>query len=118
MMLLEKGRIEMTTSEFEVFAAATFAPWKPRTIGEFDAMCRLGAARHLADNTGGAGFMYALEAEGMMFGEDGQANFPMDQRKMGYLKKHGTWPSDAELQAFVEAASVNGDRPKLTLVAG
>lgn len=115
-MILDGGRIEMTASEFEAFAAATFAPWKPRTVAEFNAMCNLGAARHLAENTGGAGFMHALEAEGMLFGEDGTANFPMDQRKMDFVKKHGTWPTAEEFKTFLAAGDVAAAPPKLALV--
>ncbi len=100
MMILNGARIEMTASEVDAFSAATFAPWTPRTIAEFNAMCDLGSARHLVDNTGGKGFMFALEAEGMKFGENGEVNFPMDQRKMAYLKAHGTWPTEEEVRAF------------------
>lgn len=117
MMILDGGRIEMTVSEFNAFAAATFAPWKPRTIAEFNAMCKLGAARHLADNTDGAGFMHALEAEGMSFDEDGTPNFPMDQRKMEFMKKHGTWPTAEEFEAFLAGGErAGGSPPKLGLV--
>ena len=98
----------MSPGEAQEFAAATFAPWTPRTIAEFNAMCDLGSARHLADDTGGQGFMFALEAEGMKFGEQGEINFPMDKRKMAYLKVHGTWPTDDELRAF------EADAPKST----
>lgn len=99
-MLVSNGKITMSSAEAQEFASATFAPWTPRTIAEFNAMCDLGSARHLADNTGGQGFMFALEAEGMKFGENGEINFPMDRRKMAYLKVHGTWPTDEEARNF------------------
>lgn len=118
MMILERGRIEMTAREFEAFAAATFAPWQPRTIGEFNAMCRLGYERHLVDNTGGAGFIPALACEGMMFNEDGTPNFPMDPRKEAYMRQHGTWPTDAQLREFLEATGADKGSPTLQLVKG
>ncbi|MEJ8839361.1 hypothetical protein [Ramlibacter sp. AN1133] len=89
----------MSDAEWQQFAAVTFAPWLPRTRAEFDAMCALGSARHLADNTGGQGFMHALAAEAMAFGADGEVNFPIDQRRTAYMKLHGAWPTDDELKA-------------------
>lgn len=112
-MILNGGRIEMTASELDAFSAATFAPWTPRTIAEFNAICDLGSARHLVDNTGGQGFMFALEAEGMKFGENGEVNFPMDQRKMAYLKAHGTWPTEEQFRAFEADGQVV---PRLSVV--
>jgi hypothetical protein len=99
-MLVSNGKITMSSAEAQEFASATFAPWTPRTIAEFNAMCDLGSARHLADNTGGQGYMFALEAEGMKFGENGEVNFPMKRQKMAYLKLHGVWPSEEQIQAF------------------
>ena len=99
-MLVADGKITMSDAEWREFAAATFAPWVPRTPAEFDAMCALGSARHLADNTGGQGFVHALAAEAMAFGADGEVNFPIDKRRMAYLKLHGSWPTDAEFKAF------------------
>lgn len=93
----------MSPSEEQEFKNATNAPWTPRTVAEFNAMCDLGSAYHLVENTGGQGFMHALEAEGMKFGENGEVNFPMDRRKMAYLKAHGTWPSDDEARSFESA---------------
>jgi hypothetical protein len=89
----------MSDAEWQEFAAATFAPWVPRTPAEFDAMCALGSARHLAENTAGRGFMHALAAEAMAFGADGEVNFPLDKRRIAYMKQHGTWPSDEDLKA-------------------
>lgn len=116
MMILDGGRIEMTASEFDSFAAATFAPWRPRTVAEFNAMCRLGAARHLVDNTEGVGFMHSLEAEGMMFEDDGTPNFPMDPRKMEFMKVNGTWPTADEFAAFLARDEKTGGSPRLALV--
>lgn len=113
-MLISNGKITMTASEAKEFAAATFAPWTPRTIAEFNAMCDLGSARHEVDNTEGVGFMHSLAVEAMKFGPNGEMNFPIDHRKMAYVKVHGTWPSDDELQAFEAGGGVA--RPGLTLV--
>ena len=114
-MLVADGRITMSEAEWREFAAATFAPWMPRTPAEFDAMCALGSARHLAENTGGRGFMHALAAEAMAFGGNGEVNFPIDRRRREYVMVHGSWPSDEQLRGF-EAAAATPKRPTLGLV--
>lgn len=114
-MLVSDGRITMSDAEWDEFAAATFAPWVPRTPAEFNAMCDLGSARHLVENTDGKGFMHALAVEEMQFGPNGEVNFPVDKRKLAYMKVHGVWPTDAQLQAF-ESAGAPTARPGLTLV--
>jgi hypothetical protein len=106
-------KITMSSQEFADFQSATFAPWVPRTVAEFNAMCDLGSARHLAENTGGQGFMHAIAAEGMRYGENGQANFPIDRRRMAYAKVHGTWPTDGQLKDFEGRRTV----PALALAA-
>ena len=105
-MLVSGDRITMTQMEWQQFRAATWAPWRPRSRAEFDAMCDLAAARHLVENSEGHGFLHALAVEAMKFGPAGEANFPMDRRKMAYVKVHGQWPTDVQLDA-VEA----GTRP-------
>lgn len=115
-MLISDGRITMTEGEWQEFAEATFAPWRPRTIDEFNAMCDLGRARHLADNTEGSGFMHAIAAEDMKFTEDGQPNFPLDKRKMAYVKVHGTWPTQKEFEAFDRTS--NGDVGEVAPASG
>lgn len=100
-MLISEGRITMTEGEWQEFVEATFAPWRPRTIAEFNAMCDLGGARHLVDNTDGAGFMHAIAVEDMKFTDDGQPNFPLDKRKVAYMKAKGTWPTQQQLEAFM-----------------
>lgn len=108
-MLVSDERITMAEGEWCEFAALTFAPWRPRTIAEFNAMCDLGAARHLADNTDGQGFMFALELEGIKFSEDGQPNFPLDKAKVEYMRVHGTWPTQDQFDAYRVA---QGDTPQ------
>lgn len=92
-MLVVDKKITMTADEAREFADATFAPWSPRTIDEFQAMCDLASARHRHENTNGVGYMFAIAVEGMKFGEDGSANFPMNREKLEHLRKHGTWPN-------------------------
>lgn len=87
-------------------------PLMTRTVGEFNAMCQLGAARHLV---AGGGFMDALAVEAMQVGPNGEVNFPTDKRRMAYAKVHGTWPSDEQLQAL-ESDLVPSARPALSLV--
>lgn len=116
-MIIDGNRITMTGSELAEFTSATFAPWPPRTIAEFQAMCDLGAARHLADNIDGVGFMHALAVEEMKFGPDGAVNFPMDKRKMEYMRLHGTWPSEQQFKDFEGAAEPPG-AVKLSVVRG
>lgn len=99
-MLISDGQLTLSNSEWALFQEVTFAPWRPRTRDEFNAMCKLGAIRHMIENTGGVGWMRALACEDIMFGENGEINFPQDKRRMAYLKVHGTWPSDAELADF------------------
>jgi hypothetical protein len=115
-MLVSDNKITMSAAEFQEFAAATFAPWHPRTIAEFNAMCDLGMARHLADDTDGAGFMHAIAVDAMKFGDDGQVNFPLDKRRMAYVKVHGIWPTDAQLADFEDAAEAPAGKPRLELV--
>lgn len=117
-MLLLDGKITMSHDEAREFAEACFAPWTPRTIAEFNAMCDLGSARHLADDTDGHGFMHALAVEAMKFGPNGEANFPLDKRKLAYTKVHGTWPSDAQLREFEGGADAAPGRPTLSIVKG
>jgi len=111
-MLVCDNKITMSAAEWEEFQSATFAPWVPRTVGEFNAMCQLGAERHLVD---GGGFMDALAVEAMQFGPNGEVNFPIDKRRMAYAKVHGTWPNDEQLQAFEKEGGAAA-RPALSLV--
>lgn len=113
-MLIADGKITMSGAEWQEFAASTFAPWMPRTPREFDAMVELGMARHLAENTDGQGFLHAIALDAMKFGPNGEANFPLDKRRMAYVKVHGSWPTDDELQAF--EASGGTTRAALSVV--
>ncbi len=115
-MLITDGKITMSAAEAQEFKEATFAPWTPRTIAEFNAMCDLGSARHLCDNTEGLGFMHAMVAEEMKFGPDGQQNYPLDKRKMAYTKVHGTWPTDDQLKDFEAADFPAAARTGLSIV--
>lgn len=115
-MIVSDNKISMSPAEFQEFADATFAPWMPRTVAEFNAMCDLGMARHLAENTGGTGFMHAIGIDAMKFGENGEVNFPMDKRRLAYLRAHGTWPMDPELKAFEEGGEAARGAPRLTVV--
>ena len=99
-MLVSDNKITLREEEWLAFREMAFAPWRPRTVREFNAMAELGAARHMAENTGGVGWMHALSCEEAMCGPNGEINFPVDKRRLEFVRKHGTWPSDAELQAF------------------
>jgi hypothetical protein len=112
-MLVSDGKLTMSDAEWQEFAAATFAPWRPRTPAEFDAMCALGSARHRVENTDGHGFLHALAAEGMAFGPNQEVNFPISAARRAYLHKHGTWPADEEHRPGPEAGSAT---PTLTRV--
>jgi hypothetical protein len=114
-MLVSDSKITMSAQEFEQFQAATFASWVPRTIDEFDAMCMLGSARHQVENLGGEGFIDAMAAEAMMFGENGEVNFPLDRGRAEYMRVHGSWPTDAEYAAFTAAGGA-AKKPGLKLV--
>jgi len=112
-MLVSEGKITMSAAEWDEFAGATFAPWMPRTPREFDAMVDLGMARHLAENTDGQGYLHAIALEAMKFGPEGEVNFPIDKRRMAFMKVHGTWPTDDQLRAFEADALA---RPGLTRI--
>ncbi len=99
-MLITNNQITMSESEWKLFQELTWAPWRPRTPEEFNAMCELARARHMADNTGGVGIIHAIGVEAIKFGLDGKMNFPEDKRRTSYLKVFGTWPTQEELDEF------------------
>jgi hypothetical protein len=113
-MLVSEGKITMSAAEWDEFAGATFAPWMPRTPREFGAMVDLGMARHLAENTDGQGYLHAIALEAMKFGPEGDVNFPIDKRRMAFMKVHGTWPTDDQLRAFEAEGALA--RPGLTRI--
>jgi hypothetical protein len=115
-MMLIDGRIWMSEKEWEDFCKATWAPWRPRTPAEFNAMCDLGAARHEAEDTDGLAFMRAIECEQMRFGPNGEINFPIDERKVAYCKLHGVWPTDEQLRGHLEEEGTPVAQGKLELV--
>lgn len=104
-MMVFNGTLTMSAEEWADFQRLTYAPWKPRTPEEFDAMCDLGAARHVADSTDGTGLIRAMGCREMKFGPQGEMNFPADARRLAFVKVHGTWPSDEQLREFENAAS-------------
>ena len=117
-MLLVDGRIRMTDKEWLQFKQLNWAPWRPRTPEEFDAMCDLAIARHRADNTDGLGEVYAIATKAMKFGPKGEINFPEDHRRLAFVKVHGYWPNDAQLNEFEsgEMQAPHEWRAKLTVV--
>lgn len=112
-MIVSDDRLQMSADEWAQFQEITHAPWTPRTPREFDAMCELGAAYHLAQNTEGAGWMRAMACEHMKFGPEGQINFPADQRRLAYVKVHGGWPTDDQLREFESGTTPTGPGLKL-----
>lgn len=113
-MIVSEGTLSMSQDEWQQFQRITRAPWQPRTPREFDAMCELGAAHHEVENTDGVGWMHVMACEDIKFGSDGQLNFPADQRRLAYVKVHGEWPTDEQLQEFEGKPLQNG--PSLKLV--
>ena len=105
-MLVSDGKITMSEAEWQEFAAATFAPWRPRTIEEFNAMVDLAIAKLRADGDDPllGGHLAGLDA--IKFGASGEANFPVNQRWLAYVKRHGVAPTAEQLQAFDEAPRV------------
>ena len=79
-MIVVDGQIRMSQSEWTDFQDVNWAPWKPRTAEEFNAMCDLAVARHRAENTGGFGEIFAQATLAMKFSPDGMANFPLVQQ--------------------------------------
>lgn len=93
------GDITMSDREWSQFAAATAAPYRPRTVLEFNAMCDLAIARHFADGDPMGG-VRAVEVEAMKFGPNGEINFPITPEQDDYMRKHGKFPSPEDLQAY------------------
>lgn len=112
-MLVVDGYIRMTDEEWQTFQRMNWAPWRPRTPAEFNAMCDLAIARHHVENTDGLGGVYALSTGMMKFGPEGEINFPVDKRRLAYLKATGTWPDDEQLAAFEASTDT---KPGLSLV--
>lgn len=106
-MLVVEHLITMSDSEWSQFQEMTRAPWRPRTIDEFNAMCDLGSAVHMAEDTMSMGPVFAANTQRIKFGQDGQANFPADKRKLAYVEQYGHSPTAEQLEAFVR-----GDAPK------
>ena len=102
------GTITMSQSEWQQFVAATSAPYKPRSILEFNAMCDLAAARYLHENVEGMGGMNAVAVEAMKFGPNGEINFPLTSAQDEYMKKHGTFPSAEQLKEFLRESGAPG----------
>jgi hypothetical protein len=99
-MMVVDGRIRMTDKEWLEFQRLNWAPWRPRTPEEFNAMCELAMARHRAENTAGMGEIYAVATKAMKFGPKGEINFPEDKRRTDFIKVHGYSPNKQDLEAF------------------
>lgn len=94
------GEIKMSPSEWEEFEQRTFAPWKPRTPEEFNAMCDLASIRHGIDNTAGMGELLAKSVQSIKFGAGGEINFPEKRSELEYIRIHGEAPSPEQLAEF------------------
>ena len=100
MKVSQDGWLTMNEQEWQEFAEATFAPWRPRTPREFDAMVDLGMARHLVENTGGTGGIRAIAVDGIRFGPQGEINFPADKLKLAFFRRYQKWPTPSQLAEF------------------
>lgn len=94
-----EGDIAMSESEWQEFARLTFAPWRPRTISEFNAMCDLAAAKYMADDDPMGG-VHAASVEVMKFGANGEINYPITRDQEAFMTKHGTFPTPEQLVEF------------------
>jgi hypothetical protein len=103
-MLVNDKRITMSESEWRDFQGRCNPPWKPRTPEEFNAMCDLASARLRADEDSFENSLFADAIQSIKFGANGEVNFPEDQRKLDFVKVHGTWPSEEELTAWLGAS--------------
>lgn len=99
-MLVLDHLITMSDSEWQQFQAMTRAPWRPRTVEEFNAMCDLGSAMHRAEDTESVGEVFAQNTQRIKFGPDGKANFPADRRRLAYVEKYGHSPTPEQLENF------------------
>lgn len=113
-MLVTDHLITMTDSEWQQFQDMTRAPWRPRTVDEFNAMADLGSAMHRAEDTESIGEVFAQNTQRIKFGPDGQANFPADKRRLAYVEKYGHPPTADQLENFNK--EVLPQRQGLTLV--
>ena len=111
-MIVADGRISMSEQEWQQFAAATFATWRPRTVEEFNAMVDLAIARRRADEDAVEAALDVVALDAYKFGPDGEVNFPANQRWLAYVKVHGVAPTVEQQQAFDGAPR----RAGLTLV--
>jgi hypothetical protein len=112
-----EGEIAMSEKEWQEFAGMTFAPWKPRTISEFNAMCDLAAAKHMADDDPMGG-VHAASVQVMKFGPNGEINFPITPDQEAYMTKYGTFPTAEQLAAFRDERDAGRESgPRLALVS-
>lgn len=114
------GDISMSDTEWRQFEAATRAPYRPRTVLEFNAMCDLAIARHFADGDPMGG-VRAVEVEAMKFGPRGEINFPITPEQNAYMAKHGIFPTAEQLQAYRQGEDGPGpgegrSKPALSVV--
>lgn len=116
---LADGHISMSASEWQQFQRMTNAPYRPRTIREFNAMCDMAVARHDAEFRIGVddlGLCRAVAVQVMKFGPNGEVNFPITPAQDAYMKKHGTFPTGEELAQFLATSAGGIERPHLELV--
>lgn len=112
-MVVSDGRLSMSEQEWQQFAAATFATWKPRTVEEFNAMVDLAIARRRADDDAIEAALDVVALDAYKFGPDGEVNFPVNQRWLAYVKVHGVAPTPEQLEELGAAPRRTG----LTLVS-
>jgi hypothetical protein len=113
-MQVHDNKITMTDKEWTDFQEGNKAPWRPRTIEEFNAMCELGAAMHLAENTLSMGAGMAIASRRMKFGPNGEINYPADMAIIDYFNLYGEAPSPEELAAY-KRGERKPDRPGMNL---
>jgi hypothetical protein len=114
-MLVTDDKITMSDGEWDQFQTVTHAPWRPRTKDEFNAMCDLGSAFHRVENIENLGVLFAQNCQRIKFSADGAANFPVDRRRLAFIKVHGYAPSPEELAQFLDG-NMPGPSASLSLV--
>lgn len=118
-MLVVNGEIKMSQEEWDSFRARVFAPWKPRTPAEFNAMCDLGSIRHEIENTAGMGELLYKSCQSIKFGPAGEINFPEKRSELEYIRIHGESPTPEQLAEFEGRSNQydpKGSKPDLRLV--
>lgn len=111
MLVTDDKRLQMTDSEWSMFSELTGAPWRPRSVKEFNAMCDLAIARLEVEQPDTC-TVARLGIWAAKFDPDGKAHFPPpNSERLAFAKEHGRYPGADELAPGVTSDNVVSLRP-------